>query len=238
MGDSIRSSRFIRLADQGTVLALAALLFFVDLFLPWSQGCVSPVVGPAIRRGLLSPMPIVRLCSPVGSGWVGFGTVAGLLAGLLLIWEATRVARVDIGFSAGYRSLITAVLSFGVLLFTAIEVVARLTWMSGGVGSLLYGGTFLWIALALALVIGAGGLVHWGIWEAHAPSAPGFSAGAPPAEPAPAPPRPAPPEPAWPKACPDCGRVNPEDARFCSGCGKSLSPNPRRRSPRPTPPAS
>ncbi|MGA2873644.1 MAG: zinc ribbon domain-containing protein [Candidatus Dormibacteria bacterium] len=229
MGDAIRSSRLVRLAGQGTILALAALLLFVDLFLPWSQSCVAPVVGPAIRRGFFGglPTPLVNLCYSGGNGWVGFGAAAGLLAGLLLIWEATRVARVDIGFSVGYRSLITAVLSLGVLLCTAIDAVALLTWMSDRAGNLirgvpqLYGGTFLWIALALAIVIGAGGLVHWGIWQAHAPSASAPSRG-----PDPAPRPPTPPKPAPPKECSGCGRVNGGAARFCSGCGRSLNPAP------------
>jgi class 3 adenylate cyclase len=30
-------------------------------------------------------------------------------------------------------------------------------------------------------------------------------------------------------ACPECGRENAEDARFCSGCGEALTPRPPER---------
>lgn len=32
------------------------------------------------------------------------------------------------------------------------------------------------------------------------------------------------PDPAASKSCPDCGTHNPADARFCTGCGRSLQP--------------
>ena len=226
MSISQRSSRW---ATKGTLLATAALLFFIDLFLPWSQGCsginvVTPQPGP------MDPLPghhiFGTICTAQAGGWGGAGTVAGVLAGLLFLWEAARVARLNLGLEIGYRSLISAALAFGVLIFTVINVVAWLTWASPS-GGLVYGGVFVWIALALAILISLAGLIHWGVWDANAPvSAVG---------PATAPPVVVPPEPAG--VCPNCGHVNSEDARFCSACGTNLgSATPRRRTTRRTPP--
>jgi len=96
--------------------------------------------------------------------------VAGVLVALLFVWEATRVARLELGLNLGYGSLLSAALCFGVVVFAVIAVVARLTWDAPQGGTLLYGGLFLWIALALALLIGLGGLAHWRIWNANGPA--------------------------------------------------------------------
>jgi len=219
-------------ATQGTLLATAALLFFIDLFLPWSQGCwgvnvLAPQPGP-LDRGPGHHM-LATICTAQTGGWGGAGTVAGVLAGLLFLWEAARVARLSLGLGLGYRSLVSAALAFGVLIFTIIDVVSWLTWAAPSRSAFLYGGVFIWIALALAIFIGVSGLVHWRVWEANAPASPV----------APAPPAPVvvPPQPAG--LCPNCGQVNGDEARFCSACGTNLgSPVPRRRSPRRTPPPS
>jgi len=213
-------------ATQGTLLATAALLFFIDLFLPWSQGCdvINFFTRPGFHEYIRGP-----LCQAQTGGWGGAGTVAGVLAGLLFLWEAARVARLRLGLGLGYRSLVSAALAFGVLIFTIIDVVSWLTWAAPSRSAFLYGGVFIWIALALAIFIGVSGLVHWRVWEANAPASPV----------APAPPAPVvvPPQPAG--LCPNCGQVNGDEARFCSACGTNLgSPVPRRRSPRRTPPPS
>ncbi|HVC38935.1 MAG TPA: zinc ribbon domain-containing protein [Candidatus Dormibacteraeota bacterium] len=232
MSVSRRSSNW---ATDGSVLALAGTLFFVDLFLPWTQGC-----NAVIQGGVGGPLPgplapssallATFFCSSQANGWGGAGTVAGVLAALLVLWEATRVARVGLGVGVGYRSLISAGLGFGVLLFTIVDVAALLTWTHSTVGPLLYGGTFVWIGLALAIVIAALGLVHWRIWQAHAPGlgpASAESVSIPPERP-----------PIPPGQCPSCGHANPAEARFCSDCGTSLSrPAPQRPSPRRPPPA-
>jgi hypothetical protein len=108
------SQRGTRLVAQGTLLAPAAFLYFVDLFLPWSRVCMRGYL-------LVPPSPFspgqahafADICQPQTGGWGGAGTVAGVLAGLLFLWEATRVARLDLGVSFGYRSLISATLAFG-----------------------------------------------------------------------------------------------------------------------------
>jgi hypothetical protein len=92
-----------------------------------------------------------------------------VLVGFLFVWEATRVARLDLGVSFGYRSLISSALSFGVLIMTAVNLAARLTWDAGLGGGLVYGGVFLWIAVALGVVVGLGGLAHGRIWDQYGP---------------------------------------------------------------------
>jgi hypothetical protein len=230
------SQRGIRWATQGTLMVLASLLFFIDLFLPWSQRCSSISVQlPGPRT--FSPFPAHPTafdCLAQTGGWGGAGTVAGVLVGLLFLWEMTRVARLYFGLGTGYRSLISSALAFGVLIFAVINVVALLTWGAQAAGSLVYGGTFLWISLALALLIGLGGVGHWRIWDEYGP-APAVAG-----EPAPGPSPVAPEVPPAPTGvCPKCGHVNSEDARFCSACGSDLAQPPvRRRSTRRTPPAS
>ncbi|MGC1185072.1 MAG: zinc ribbon domain-containing protein [Candidatus Dormiibacterota bacterium] len=228
MSISQRSSGW---ATQGTLLATAALLFFIDLFLPWSRGCYGIHVFTP-QPGPFGHVPgghdFATICSAQIGGWGGAGTVAGVLAGLLFVWEAARVARLTLGLGLGHRSLVSAALAFGVLIFSVITVVARLTW-GAQAGYFVYGGLFVWIALALGILIGLAGLVHWRVWEANAPvSVVG---------PAESPPVVVPPQP--PGTCPNCGHVNGADARFCSACGTNLgSPVPRRRSTRRTPPSS
>ncbi|MGH7643337.1 MAG: zinc-ribbon domain-containing protein [Candidatus Dormibacteria bacterium] len=233
--------RGTRWAAEGGVLAALAFLYFVDLFLPWSQSCLTPIItpfqpgSPRISPGAFHTSAV--FCSGQTYGWGGAGTAAGVLVALLVLWEATRVARLGVGLGFGYRSLISAALAFAVLIFTVVNVAARLTWMSSTTGSLVYGGAFLWISLALAILIGLGGVAHWLLWQEHAPRQGG--AAEPPAAGVPVTIPPETPPPPPPGVCPSCGRANPEDSRFCSACGKSLpEPSTRRRGGRrPPPPA-
>jgi hypothetical protein len=225
------SQRSSRGATQGTLLATAALLFFIDLFLPWSQAC--SFFNPLTRLPGATPgfhfHAYGSVCLAQSGGWGGAGTVAGVLAGLLFLWEAARVARLGLGLGIGYRSLISAAFAFGVLIFTIIDVVARLTWGAQIGGSFVYGGVFVWIALGLAILIGLGGVVHWRIWDVNGPVSVADPESSAPVE--------VPPKPAG--VCPNCGHVNSDDARFCSACGTSLGqPTPRRRTTRRPPPAS
>jgi hypothetical protein len=233
------SQRGTRWAAEGTVLAALGFLYFVDLFLPWSQSCLNSIVTP-FRP---SPGPLIPgalhvtsvFCSAQGYGWGGAGTVAGVLAALLVLWEAARVARLGVGVGVGYRSLISSALAFGLLIFTIINVAARLTWMHSVNGPLVYGGTFLWIALALAVLIALGGVAHWRLWEENAPQRGGADGPSPNGGAVTIPPETPPPP--LPGVCPSCGHANPADSRFCSNCGTSLTePVPRRRGARRTPP--
>ncbi|MFZ0995698.1 MAG: zinc ribbon domain-containing protein [Candidatus Dormiibacterota bacterium] len=230
-------------AADGTVLALASLLFIVDLFLPWSQACANQVLFHPFLPGNRGFSPAiahatVAFCSGSSNGFRAAGVVAAVLAGLLFLWEAARVARISMPIGFGHRSLISAALAFGVVLFTAVDVVARLTWEQPVVGGLMYGGLFIWIAVALAVLIGLAGVVHWRLWEDQAPSR-GFPAGPTSASETITIPPKSPPPPSTAGVCPACGAVNLPDAKFCSNCGQNLAPAaPRRRAPRRPPPAS
>ncbi|MGH7666339.1 MAG: zinc-ribbon domain-containing protein [Candidatus Dormibacteria bacterium] len=207
-------------AAQGTALVVLGVLYFVDLFLPWSQQCNFRGVLPTpFQPGGFGVNPTAAtVCFSQTDGWGGAGTVAGVLVALLVVWEAAQVARLTLGLGAGHRSLISSGLSFGVLLFTIVNVAAALTWMHPAIGSLLYGGTFLWISLALGVAIGVAGWLHWRIWQENPPLL-GGAVAVPPEVPPP-PPR---------GTCPSCGRLNSEDARFCSACGASLAASPGKR---------
>jgi len=227
-------------ASQGTALALLAFLYFVDLFLPWSQGCFAPISPFQPARGPYSTGALHFLspvCTAQTYGWGGAGTVAGVLVALLVLWEAARVARLEVGLGVGYRSLISAALAFGVFVFTVVNVAARLTWMHSYSGPLVYAGLFLWISLLLAVLIALAGAAHWRVWEANPPEPGGFGGSSASQESVSIPPQAAPPPP--PGVCPSCGRANLEDSRFCSFCGTSLAPpppgpgNPRSSSPAP-----
>jgi hypothetical protein len=238
----VQGRRLAAWATDGTPLAVASVLFIVDLFLPWAQVCGSTILFHPFLPGSGSFSPATHvttaLCASSGNGFSGAGIVAGVLAGLLFLWEAARVARISLPIGFGHRSLISAGLAFGVVLFAAVDVLARLTWGSPAVGGLIYGGLFIWIAVALALLIGLAGVVHWRLWEERAPAG-DFPAG--PTSPNQAvtiPPQSTPP-PSAPGVCPYCGSVNPPEAKFCSNCGRSLAPPPLRPGgPRRPPPTS
>ncbi|MGH7640699.1 MAG: zinc ribbon domain-containing protein [Candidatus Dormibacteria bacterium] len=219
-------------ATEGTALVVAGVLYFVDLFLPWTTQ-PSQVIFP-IPRAPFPNVPNLGSASSVitahslfqTGGWGGVGTVAGVLVALLVVWEATRVARVEFSLGPGHRSLLSAMLAFGVALFTAINVAGRLTWMQPQVGPLVYGGTFLWISVGLGVAILIGGWLHWVNWLEQAPPPAGALAAVPPE-----------PQASPPGTCFACGHRNTEDARFCSACGAQLRPPgggrvPHRRGPR------
>ncbi len=214
--------RALAWALDGTALVVVGVLYFVDLFLPWT------VPQPA---GWTGYRPLVMAGLGQTGGWGGAGTVAGVLVAVLVVWEATRVARVEFGLGNGHRSLLSAMLAFGVALFTAVNVAGRLTWMQPQVGPLVYGGTFLWISVALGVVVLIGGWLHWVNWIENAPMPQRAPLAVPP-EPVALP----------PGTCPSCGRGNSPEASFCSWCGARLGQSPARRPPSrreppPTPPS-
>lgn len=230
-------------AAEGTVLAVASVFFIVDLFLPWAQVCGNTILFHPFLPGNRGFSPAIAqataaICASGSSGFRGAGIVAGVLAGLLFLWEAARVARISLPIGFGHRSLISAGLAFGVVLFAAVDVLARLTWESPAVGGLIYGGLFIWIAVALAVLIGLAGVVHWRLWEETAPAGDTPAAPMSPNQTVTIPPQSTPP-PSASGVCPYCGAVNPPEAKFCSNCGRSLAPPPPRpRAPRRPPPTS
>jgi hypothetical protein len=123
----------------------AAVLLFVDLFLPWVTASIS--------------IPDVIDQTESGNGWDGVGVLVGILALALVAWEVARLLGVVPRLSVNH-DLITAVLAGLTALFTIIQFFRALT--SGGdvdEAELLGGdidagaGYAAWIGLVLALVL-------------------------------------------------------------------------------------
>jgi hypothetical protein len=123
----------------------AAVLLFVDLFLPWVTASIS--------------IPDVIDQTESGNGWDGVGVLVGILALALIAWEVARLLGVVPRLSVNH-DLITAVLAGLTALFTIIQFFRALT--SGGdvdEAELLGGdidagaGYAAWIGLVLALVL-------------------------------------------------------------------------------------
>lgn len=210
-----RRPGLVGMASEGVLLAGLAVVFFIDLFLPWGPSSVcygfapGPVVPYASRAAILEPF---RLCGGVQTGLGGAGLAAALLALALLLWEALRIARVNLMLSSAYRSLISTFLCAALLVFTILDLVPHFGALVSSPGAAPFGGAFAWLGLALAIVIAAVGLVHWRIWQREAPlklaqSAAGASMSrsgtvGPDAQ-----------------ICPSCGRVLLVGAHFCAHCG-------------------
>lgn len=123
----------------------AAVLLFVDLFLPWVTASIS--------------IPDVIDQTESGNGWDGVGVLVGILALALIAWEVARLLGVVPRLSVNH-DLVTAVLAGLTALFTIIQFFRALT--SGGdvdEAELLGGdidagaGYAAWIGLVLALVL-------------------------------------------------------------------------------------
>ena len=196
--------RWQRLALDGAPLLLLAALFFVDLFLPWQGTCSS--YSPPFFRGPALPLE----CGFAQNGLGGSGYAAAAMAVAVAAFEGLRVGRLALPISLAYRSLISTALAAGLLLFTILDLIPRFGSLVSEPSFQPFGGAFAWLALLLAVVIAAGGLVHWGIWRSWAPVGP---------EPPAPPPGPAP----DPRRCPGCGRRNAEGAAFCAYCGRPLT---------------
>ena len=121
------------------VIAVAATLFVVDLFLGWQRVAVT--------------MPAIDVRS-TASGWSGWGALAGLCAVVLL-----ALAIVD------RTSAATVALGLGALVFTAIEVLAGHATVDVGASMMrVHVDTTLWpawVGLALAGVMAAAAAVPY-----------------------------------------------------------------------------
>ncbi|MHB1525711.1 MAG: hypothetical protein ACYCZN_05475 [Candidatus Dormibacteria bacterium] len=207
-----------RMVSEGTLPAGLAVVFFINLFLPWgpSQICFGGPL-PAAPTPYSTHAIIMPPFGPCGlqTGLGGAGSAAAILALALLLWEALRLARLSLMLSAAYRSLISMFLCGAVLVFTILDLIPRFGSLVSNPGEIPFAGAFAWVGLGLALLIAAVGLVHWRIWQAEAPAgsvpasplAWGGGAGA--ATPAPA-------------ACPGCGLALLAGAHFCSHCGQAV----------------
>ena len=203
--------RLDRWTAEGTPLALLAILFFIDLFLPWSPSCSYSTLP--ILPGASVAISHVCLTSQNGLGGSGYGTAVLALA--LFAWEALRVARIALPIDYAYRSLISAFLAGAVLLFTILDLIPRFGALVSYPGATPFMGSFAWVGLALALVIGAAGVAHWATWHRMAPGPPGDGPGLQGRASGSR-------TPASPGSCPNCGRALPGQASFCPGCGQPV----------------
>ena len=121
------------------VIAVAAMLFVVDLFLGWQRVAVQ--------------MPAIDVRS-TASGWGGWGALAGLCALVLLTLAIV-----------GRTTQATVALGLGVLVFTALEVLTGHANVDIGASMMrVHVDTTLWpawVGLALAGVMAAAAVVPY-----------------------------------------------------------------------------
>jgi hypothetical protein len=128
-----------KMSTASRILIVAGALYIIDLLLPWQT--LDLVLG-----------------SESVSGARGIGVLNLLLAIALVAWEVMAVAGVEINAP---RSLISAALAGGIVLFTILKIIVDSEGMA----------IFAWIGLILALVIGYGG---WMRWQEHQASGGGM----------------------------------------------------------------
>jgi len=126
--------RFKELNTGAKLVLGATVLFLIVSFFNWYEadlGGLDDVVG--VDAGV--------------SMWNGVGVIAGLVAIVLLVWQALRLANID--FEVGVTpSMITAALAALLLLFTVIRVLDGYEFADRTI--------WLWIGLLLAVVIAVG----------------------------------------------------------------------------------
>jgi hypothetical protein len=128
-----------KMSTASRILIVAGALYIIDLFLPWQS--FDLVLG-----------------SRTESGASGIGVLNLLLAIALVAWEVMAVAGVEVNAP---KSLVSAALAGGIVLFTILKIIVDSDGMT----------IFAWIGLILALVIGYGG---WMRWQEHQASGGGM----------------------------------------------------------------
>jgi len=132
-----------KMSTASKILIIAGALYIIDLFLAWQSVDVVPGVTATL------------------SGTRGIGVLNLLLAIALVAWEVMAVAGVEINAP---KSLISAALAGGIVLFTILKLIVDSEFIA----------IFAWIGLVLALVIGYGG---WMRWQEHQASGGGMGGG-------------------------------------------------------------
>jgi hypothetical protein len=115
------------LSHGAKVVLGATIVFFIVMFFHWQS--VDTPLGDFGR-----------------SGWHGVGVVCGLLAIVIIVWQAVRLANINVEVGVT-PSMITAALSVLLVIFTVIKFLAdnefRTFW------------AWLGLILAIAIVVGA-----------------------------------------------------------------------------------
>lgn len=126
--------RFHALGRGTQLMAVSALLLFIDLFLPWQDFNLG---GLADEFGVDASF----------SGWRGFaGVVLGLLTVILLAWVIVRLASVNIPLPVS-TAMTAALLGTLILIFAVIKLLTIL----GDEQTI-----WAWIGLILAILVAVG----------------------------------------------------------------------------------
>jgi hypothetical protein len=129
-----------KMSTASRILIIAGAIYIIDLFLPWQSADLGPLGTFTV------------------SGVHGIGVLNLLLAIALVAWEVMAVAGVEINAP---KSLVSAALAGGIVLFTILKIIVDSEEIA----------IFAWIGLILALVIGYGG---WMRWQEHQASGGGM----------------------------------------------------------------
>ena len=119
-----------KMSTASRILIIAGVIYIIDLFLPWQSADLGPIGTFTVN------------------GVHGIGVLNLLLAIALVAWEVMAVAGVEI---TAPKSLISAALAGGIVLFTILKIIVDSESIA----------IFAWIGLVLALVIGYGGWMRW-----------------------------------------------------------------------------
>jgi hypothetical protein len=126
--------RFNALGRGVQIMAVGAVLLFIDLFLPWQDFDVG---GVAEEFGVDATF----------SGWRGFaGVILGLLTIVLLAWIIVRIASVNVPLPVS-TAMTAALLGTLILIFAIIKLLTIL----GDEQTI-----WAWIGLVLAVVVAVG----------------------------------------------------------------------------------
>jgi cation transport ATPase len=126
--------KFNELTTGAKLVLGATIVFLIVSFFNWYEadlGGLEEVAG--IDAGV--------------SMWNGVGVIAGLIAIVLLVWQAIRLANIDLEIGVT-PAMITAALALLLLIFTVIRVIDGYEFADRTI--------WLWIGLVLAIVIAVG----------------------------------------------------------------------------------
>jgi hypothetical protein len=136
------------------IIMVAGILLLVDSFLKWQKVCFGFAGVQTVCGG--------------ATAWAGSGSFFGLLMGLalivLLIFEGTRLANVNMNLPITPTKT-SAYLAFAVGVCAILKIIFVLT-------SVIKPSLFGWIGLVLALVVAYGGYLQFKAPETASPAAP------------------------------------------------------------------
>jgi hypothetical protein len=169
--------RFNALGRGAQIMLVGAVLLVIDLFLPWQD----------FGGGIADELGI----DATFSGWRGVGAVLGILAIIVVVWLAVRLAAVDLPIPVS-TAMISAALGALVLLFGVLKWITIIDDEAT---------IWAWIGLVLSIAIAVGAWLTvqaaggMATLKTEMPSRPASST-------SPAPPAAAAPPPAAPEAAP------------------------------------